>query len=43
MKHRLDDLQKELDFFLGQLRQGGFVSLTPEESLSLEQEGVLLS
>ena len=43
MKHLLENLQKELDFFLGQLRQGGFVSLTPEESLSLEQEGVLLS
>jgi predicted GTPase len=42
MKHLLENLQKELDFFLGQLRQGGFVSLTPEESLSLEQEGVLL-
>jgi GTPase Era involved in 16S rRNA processing len=43
MKHPLENLQGELDFFLGQLRQGAFLSMTPEEILTLEQEGALLS
>jgi predicted GTPase len=43
MKRPPENLQGELDFFLGQLRQGAFLSLTPEESLTLEQEGALLS
>ena len=43
MKQLLENLQGELDFFLGQLRQGAFLSIGPEEAQSLEREGVLLS
>ena len=43
MNHLLKHLQKELDFFLAHLKQGSFASLTPAESLSLEEEGVLLN